>query len=271
MAILGRGDRPRVCDGTFIGARKLPAHALGMHKFLAFIPIALWAAAFGGHAADAPNRPIAVELFTSQGCSSCPPAEAFLRELADREDVVALEWHVDYWDRLVHGADGRWRDPFSDPAHTERQRRYNLTLRGTDGVYTPQMVIGGVREAVGSRRGEVEQIIADAPQPIGEVAFLNGEDDLVFRVSSDRPAQVLVAYFQEAVQTRVRGGENKGRDLWEANVVTEFQRLGMVEDQAVFETGRPAIGAGCAVLAQSPTTGEVIAASYCPAAPDASR
>ncbi|MFN0023541.1 MAG: DUF1223 domain-containing protein, partial [Parvularculaceae bacterium] len=92
------------------------------------------------------DKPVVVELFTSQGCSSCPPAEALMRELAKRPGLVALEWHVDYWDDLHAGSSGKWKDPFSSADHTARQRAYNRALRGTGGAYTPQMVIDGAAE-----------------------------------------------------------------------------------------------------------------------------
>ncbi len=96
-----------------------------------------------------------IELFTSQSCYSCPPAEAYLGELSEEENILALEYHVDYWDRLNYGCYGRWKDVFSTPEMTERQRQYNVKIRNTGNVYTPQMVIDGRTEAVGSRRREV--------------------------------------------------------------------------------------------------------------------
>ena len=79
-------------------------------------------------AEDRAGRPIVVELFTSQSCYSCPPAEAYLGELAKRDDIIALEHHVDYWDQLVYGSAGRWKDTFSSPEATERQQRYNRRI-----------------------------------------------------------------------------------------------------------------------------------------------
>ena len=109
------------------------------------------------------NGAVVVELFTSQGCYSCPPAEKFLGDLAEQETVIALDFHVDYWDNLVHGADGKWKDPFSRPAYTQRQRVYNQRIRGTGNVYTPQMVIDGRLEAVGSRRIAVLSAMPKVP------------------------------------------------------------------------------------------------------------
>ncbi len=110
-------------------------------------PLAL-AAALAPVAAVAADRPVVVELFTSQGCSSCPPANAYLNELVrDRSDVLALAFHVTYWDRLG------WKDPFSMEAATERQDRYGHKFG--DGSYTPEIVIDGASSHVGSRRDEV--------------------------------------------------------------------------------------------------------------------
>src|SRR6266849_11010084 len=101
---------------------------------------------------QASERPIVVELFTSEGCSSCPPADALLAELAGRPDVLALSFHVDYWDRLG------WKDPFSSREATERQNRY-ATLLDLATVYTPQIVVDGKWQAVGSDRADVERAL----------------------------------------------------------------------------------------------------------------
>ena len=117
-------------------------------------PLAL-AAALAPVAGLAADRPVVVELFTSQGCSSCPPANAYLNELVrDRSDVLALAFHVTYWDRLG------WKDPFSMEAATERQDRYGH--RFGDGSYTPEMVVDGAAGMVGSDRGDVGSAIENA-------------------------------------------------------------------------------------------------------------
>ena len=105
--------------------------------------------------ARAAERPIVVELFTSEGCSSCPPADALLGELATRPNVLALSFHVDYWDRLG------WKDPFSSPEATARQQHY-ARLLGLDTVYTPQIVVDGSWEAVGSDQAAVERALDQA-------------------------------------------------------------------------------------------------------------
>src|ERR1700746_3918568 len=119
-----------------------------------YICVGIVSAAAGG-------RPIVVELFTSEGCSSCPPADALLAELAGRPDLLALSFHVDYWDGLG------WKDPFSSPDATRRQRGY-ADLLGLATVYTPQMVVDGRWQAVGSDRSEVEQALGSARRHRGE-------------------------------------------------------------------------------------------------------
>src|SRR3546814_16556440 len=100
---------------------------------------------------------VVVELFTSQGCSACPPADALLGELAQRRDVVALAFHVDYWDHVG------WTDPFGDPLHTARQRAYAARLR-LPTIYTPPMVIDGIDQFVGARQSEIEATIRRHPR-----------------------------------------------------------------------------------------------------------
>jgi len=107
----------------------------------------------------APDAPVVVEMFLSQSCRLCPPAADYVAELARRPGVVALAWHIDYWNMLSNRNYGRWEDPFSRAAFTERQRRYNQTIRSRDTVFTPQAVINGEESAVGSKRDQVEALI----------------------------------------------------------------------------------------------------------------
>ncbi len=113
---------------------------------------------FAATAADLPP-PAPVELFTSQSRSSCPPAEANFRTPVARDDIVALERHVDYWNDISIGRDGKWRDPCSSPENTERQRRYNQALGARSTVYTLQIVIDGEVDTVGSRAVDIRRLI----------------------------------------------------------------------------------------------------------------
>jgi hypothetical protein len=180
--------------------------------------------------ASAGNRPVVVELFTSEGCSSCPPADALLSELAARPEVLALSFHVDYWDRLG------WKDPFSSPAATQRQSRY-AELLGLAAVYTPQIVIDGKWQAVGSSRAEVERILDLALRdrdgiPVG-IAVDHGRAQITFGAGGDRmPASVVLIGFDRHQVTPVARGENAGRTLTHVDVVRS------IEEVAWF-TGRP--------------------------------
>ena len=219
------------------------------------------------------GSPAVVELFTSQGCYSCPPAEAYLGELAKRRDVVALEYHVDYWDDLVYGSAGKWKDPFSSPLHTERQRQYNLSIRKKTGVYTPQMVIGGVLEAVGSHENTVEKAIEIIDQtgvsPLS-VKFADsapGILDIQVEGSEKSTASIWVVYFHPSVETRVRSGENKGKTLTSHNIVTQVEQVGEWRGEPLTLTvQRPKDRRddGCAVIVQNKRPGPILGASYCP-------
>ena len=219
---------------------------------------------------------VVVELFTSQGCYSCPPAERFLGELAGRADVIALEFHVDYWDDLVYGAAGKWRDPFSDPAFSDRQRAYNMRIRGQTGVYTPQMVVGGRFEAVGSRRDAVERAIARAGEaaPEVEVSVAPGPGGYRVRLAGNGAARggVWLVRFRKTATTRVRAGENRGKTLVNHNIVTEMRRIGEWEGaRRALVVPAPAAeaGAGCAVIVQAAGPGPVLGAALCPEAGEA--
>jgi len=155
-----------------------------------------------------------VELFTSQGCSSCPPADALLTELAADPALLALDFHVTYWDRLG------WKDPFSLPAATDRQRHYASHL-GLDTIYTPQMVVGGRREMVGSDRGAVRAALTAARQePEVFVRIQEQAGRIVVDVGPGPGAATLVLVgYDTRHDTPIHAGENGGRTLHEVNVV----------------------------------------------------
>lgn len=213
--------------------------------------------------------PVVVELFTSQSCSSCPPAEAYFRELAANKKLVALEWHVDYWDRLHHGNSGKWKDPFSSPKHTARQRAYNVQLRGRGSVYTPQAIVNGASEAVGSNRSKIRSLIKNQRTP-ATLSASRFQDNISFKAPDPdkMPAgyKAILVTFKKTATTRVGGGENHGKELREANIVTDFQVLKPIRaNSANYQTKMPPKGFGCALLLQEKDGGPILAASYCPA------
>ena len=213
--------------------------------------------------ADARPAPVVVELFTSQSCSSCVAAAEYFADLADRDDVVALGWHVDYWNALQTSR-GRWVDPYSDAAYTERQRRYNQNLRATNGVYTPQIVVGGRTEAIGSSRSKVDSLIDDERDAANSARIAsmqrNADGDISFSVIG--AGEVFVVYFDPVSVTSVHGGENAGRRFDDRNIVTDSISLGDAS-RNTFSTKAPGADEGCAVLVQAPDQGRILAARYC--------
>ena len=195
--------------------------------------------------ASADTRPVVVELFTSQGCSSCPPADALLGELARRDDVIALGFHISYWDGLA------WKDPFSSQSSTGRQRAYSRLFH-LGQVYTPQMVVDGAREMVGSDRQEVLAAVGDArPEAVAPVAFAADRRSVTIGAGDGRGSVLVVRFAQERT-TRVAGGENARRTLQDANAVESLASLGSWDGSPLrFAIEPPAAGEGIAVLVQA--------------------
>ena len=196
--------------------------------------------------ATADTRPVLVELFTSQSCSSCPPADALLGELARRGDVVALGFHISYWDGPG------WKDPFSSQSSTDRQRAYARLFRLAQ-VYTPQMIVDGAREMVGSNRDQVLAALRDArPETIAPVTFAADRRSVAIGAGDGR-GNVLLVRFAEKRTTRVAGGENARRTLQDANGVEMLTAFGSWNGSALsFAIEPPADGEGLAVLVQAP-------------------
>lgn len=190
-----------------------------MKRFLcAFALTILWAVP---SPADETKPLTVVELYTSQGCSSCPAADAFLRELAARDDILALSLHVDYWNYIG------WKDPFSSSAHTARQKAYadRFHLRY---VYTPQMIVHGAGQAVGSDRVAVMDLIEQNAKPPRVPFRAKTTHDGGIRVelpetSLKQPATLWIAAFDREHSTEVRRGENAGQTIVNANVVHELR------------------------------------------------
>ena len=211
-------------------------------------------------AAAAHPRPAVVELFTSQGCSSCPPAETFLGELAQRPDVLALAFHVDYWDDLG------WRDRFASSQATQRQSVYAKSLRRSS-VYTPQIVIDGSADYVGSDRKAVGAALSRQRTgvPVG-LSVRAGEVliDLQAQKGAVSSDVLLVAYLRQTASSIGRG-ENAGRTLQEFNIVRALHTLGRWEGGAQSFRAQvaslPADATDVAVLLQPLGQGAIVGAA----------
>jgi hypothetical protein len=205
----------------------------------------LTAAATTPNPARADTRPVVVELFTSQGCSSCPPADAVLAELATRKDVIALGFHVDYWDRLG------WKDPLSAPGSTERQNDYAAQF-GHKEVYTPQLVVDGQRQAVGSRKAEVLETIAAArPDSATEVSFAPDHRSVTIGAGQGTGRVTLAAFVRNRM-TEIHRGENTGRTARDVNGVVQLADLGQWSGGVeTFPIDPPDADHGVAVLVQA--------------------
>ena len=187
--------------------------------------------------AQQPSRPLVLELYTSQGCSSCPPAEALLGELADRADVLPLAFHVDYWDDLG------WRDRFALPPAAQQQRWW-ATANDLPSVFTPQLIIDGRRSVVGSDRAA---IIAALREPRTTVPVQAELRDGVVQVSVPERSSTevydvyAIAYLPRA-ETVIARGENAGRTLTEWNIVRSWRWLGVSRGAAaVFTVAQSAL------------------------------
>ena len=172
-------------------------------------------------AADAAH-PVVVELFQSQGCSSCPPANANVMAIIDRPEVLALSFGVTYWDELG------WKDTFASPKYTDRQWDYARGL-GHPNVFTPQVVVNGRRDGVGVDRGELANLIRAGDRGLAGPAITLAGNVVTVAAGAPaaRPADVwLVRYDPRIVQVPIKRGENGGKTLPHRNVVRQLVRLG---------------------------------------------
>ncbi len=198
------------------------ARALTMRSLLITILAAGLMLADGGCARrPEARRPVVVELFTAQGCSSCPPANAALAALADRPGVLALSFNVTYWDQLG------WKDTFAQPRFTERQWDYARAF-GRSNVFTPETVVNGRVDGVGARPGQMEAMARRAGPAVGpDVVLEPGHAVIGPGAAPAKPAQVwLVRYDPRTIQVPVGAGENAGRTLPHRNVVRELVLVG---------------------------------------------
>lgn len=210
-----------------------------------------------------PRSLVVVELFTSQGCASCPPADAMIAELALRDDVLPLALHVDYWDYIG------WADSFARPENTARQKAY-ARMAHSGSIYTPQIVVGGADHVVGFK-----------PMRVADLVQAHGGATVAVEIRADRTADGglrvrclprpgvalpeainvdLIGYLRQAA-VEISHGENAGKTITYANVVQTWERLGSWDGRAEFDVTAPALGSGLfAVVVQVRGPGRVLAA-----------
>jgi hypothetical protein len=210
-----------------------------------------------------------VELFTSEGCSSCPPADALVAKLEKEsagKPIYILAFHVDYWDRLG------WKDAFSDAAFTKRQQTYDRLLKSE--VYTPQIVVNGKTSFVGSEEGDLHNAVnkglgqeAPATLRLDNITNTPGAINVHYDVKGNNNHSVLVlALVQHTAQTKVMAGENKGRTLSHVQIVQKLQTVPLTINKSGVEkitlpNGSSASNNEIIGLVQDTNTGEILAAS----------
>ena len=217
---------------------------------------------FLASSALAESNPVVVELFTSQGCSSCPPADRIMHHLAKRDDVIGLALHVDYWDYIG------WKDEYADPDHTRRQRAY-ARAGGRSMIYTPQMVVNGQQDVVGAQSRELDRLI-DAHLTAAPKATVSAEqsgDQVTVDVTpAELPAgetyDIRVVQYSPMRHASIRRGELAGHELDYANVVEGWFLAGQWDGNApqefsvTVEADFPAV-----VLVQRVGYGPIVAAA----------
>ncbi len=204
---------------------------------------------------DASTGTVVVELYQSQGCSSCPPANAALNAIADRSDVIALSFAVTYWDRLG------WKDTFADEAYTNRQHAYAAALK-SDSVYTPQVVLNGKTAIVGNGKGEINRAVAQAAR-LGKSPTITADNGWVTIGAGKGSGDILLIHYDPRSQmVSIRAGENGGRKLPHRNIVRQLVTLGSWSGKAVSLKLPPKRDAAwqSVILVQSKKTGPIFAA-----------
>ncbi len=205
---------------------------------------------------------VVVELYTSQGCSSCPPADKVLKALSHQENVIALSLNVDYWDYLG------WKDDLALPGNTRRQRDYAKMMRSRH-VYTPQLMIDGRMDVIGSRRLQVDAAVETHAQTKDEAivkAEIAGDNVSVSVAPADKSARDSIVWlvgYDASVVKKIGGGENHGRDIEYSNVVREWRELGKWDGNSSqnFKATKPMGTGGFAVIVQDGKVGPILGAT----------
>lgn len=210
--------------------------------------------------AMADDTPVVVELFTSQGCSSCPPADEMLARLGERDNIIALGLHVDYWDYIG------WKDKFAHAAFTKRQKGYARSF-GNRAIYTPQMVVNGVKDVVGNRPMDVTDLVqAHVEKGLAVPLTLRRSGDSLSisapATSGLADADVILVRYTPAETVSIPRGENAGKKLTYTHVVTEWSDVGDWNGKAPLAASVPVTGgAPIVVLVQKKGYGPIFAAA----------
>lgn len=201
-----------------------------------------------------PARPTVIELYQSQGCSSCPPADQVVNKLADRKDVIALSFAVTYWDDLG------WKDTFGSPAYTARQWDY-ARAAGRGQVATPQVIVNGKQPVLGSREGELNEAIARNANHDGPLVTPNG-NQVTVGAGKGNATVWAVQYDPRTIDVAIQAGENGGRTIPHRNIVHGLTTIGQWNGaQASFAIPAAKPGLKTAILVQQGKGGPIIAAA----------
>ena len=206
-----------------------------MTRFASIVATALatTALAAGNSSMAGPKRQVVLELFTSQGCSSCPPADALLGRLADRKDVLALSLPVTYWDMLG------WKDTLASEANTRRQKAYAQTM-GRGGIYTPQMIVDGTSDVVGGREAQVESAIVARIADMRAVPVTLSATPATLHIAIGAGAErngdeatIWLFHILSRTIVHIASGENEGRSIGYRNIVRDVKSIGVWKGQAL--------------------------------------
>jgi hypothetical protein len=209
----------------------------------------------------AQQNPVVVELFTSQGCSSCPAADEILREIAGRDDIIAIALHVDYWDYIG------WKDPFGDPNHAERQRAYARNA-GRSSIYTPEMIVNGTTDIVGAKPMALSKAILTHSKLAAKVALKLKRAGDTLRIGAEvlepgrGPMTVHLLRYTPEQTTHIERGENAGKTIAYANVAEGWTVLGQWDGKEPLELTHEINGdKPVVVIVQSAEAGPILAAA----------
>ena len=218
---------------------------------------ALWTLVGGSVAAQ--ERAIVVELFTSQGCNSCPPADALLRELADRDDILPLALHVDYWDYLG------WRDRFAQPGFSKRQKGY-ARRAGRRTVYTPELVVQGSDTVMGARGMKLSELVrrhAGQEALVGLSIARDGTEVVIEATAlvALPKVDIHVVHYTDSETVEIRRGENAGRSITYSHIAKDWHTAGTWTDGDSWAGRAPAMDMPLVVMVQETGYGPILAAA----------